>query len=316
MADSFKWIANKQSLVGGPLEDQFPNLQGLNTNTLGFGFNGWPKTLTTLDVTNYEVVNVYNLNDLLPFYWNWYGFTGSARSQIPLQTNSANKADVDLNLNGTFTSDLISNNDPKDRVNAQGFSRAVGNLSDSFNLRDLEGGIPNPDHDPYDSSSQFWLREPFSRVSCSARAQLKFGGINNIFKCFSGGNFIGYSFNDIGFAYAGTMLLTNQRQVVRVKLVGYYGLIENIGDLLFSYDNSIGSDILGGSNPILVPTTSSFAINNGNTSINVTKLGVDVDFVSSGLLNTTVQNESYYEGISDETAADASLGSFTFHTYS
>ena len=314
MADEFKWIANKQSLVGTPLEDQFPNLQGLNTNTIGFGFNGWPKTLTALDVTNYEVVNTYSLNDLVTFYWNWYGFSGQANAQIPLEQNSANKADVNLNISGTYTSDLLTNNDPKDRINAVGFSYNPGSLVDNFELDDLEDGIPNPDYDPNQPQgpgNEFWLREPFENVYCESRARFAFSGINTIYRCFSGGNFIGYSFKDLGYVYAKASLATNRVDVFNQKLIGYYGLIEDIDDLIYSYDTDVGSSMQA----LATVVTQSTTIDNGNTSISVTQLESTANYTHPDFANTPEGDESAFIGISGELSVNASLGSFTFHTY-
>ena len=315
MADEFKWVANKQSLVGTPLEDQFPNLQGLNTNTLGFGFNGWPKSLVDLDVTNYEVVNTYDLEDLVPFFWNWYGFSGQARAEIPLEQNSANKADVDLNISGTYTSDLLTNNDPKDRINGVGFSYNPGSLVDNFALDDLEDGIENPEYDPNQPpgpDNRFWLREPFEAVYCESRARFNFNGMNRIYRCFSGGNFIGYSFKDLGYVYAkASLVFGGTIDIFDQKLIGYYGLIEDKEDLIYSYDADLGESMQA----LATVVTNSTTIDNGNTSITVTKLESTANYTHPNIPNTPEGNESYIIGISGKLSVTASLGSFTYHTY-
>lgn len=311
MAEEFKWIANKQSLVGTPLEDQFPNIQGLNTNTIGFGFNGWPKAFIDLDVTNYEVVNTYELNDLLPFYWNWKSFNVTAQATIPLEENSADKDSVDLNVGGTYQSG--ANREPKDRVDGAGFSYAF-QTNDSFNLANLETGIVNPEYDPSlprGPDNEFWLREPNETLYCKARVRFGGGGINTIYRCYSGGNFIGYSFKDLVYTYAKSSAVSTSIQSLNVKLIGWYGLIEDIDDLIYDLDPDI-ADIM---NELIDKTTNTGTLTYGDTTIYVTVLNAEVEYEHFNLANTPEGNVSAFIGIDGPLTATASLGDFGFHTY-
>ena len=286
MAESFKWIANKG---GDPLT--------------GFGFNGWPKAFIDLDVTDYEIKNAYNLNLLIPFFWNFFGFTASARAQIPLTENEEEKESVDLHISGTFN----STDEPKDRKNGNGFSY-FSSQTDNFNLEDLESGQLNPTPPPT------YTRLPNEVGQCKSKVIVKGGGINTIYRCFSSGIFIGYSFKDIAYVYAKSSLTGGgDIDAFNQKLIGYYGLIEDVDDLIFSYDNDVSSTM----QDLATINTSNQLIGNGNTSITVTELQVDADFTNSKYDNTPEGDESAIIGIEDELSVEASLnsGNFSYFTY-
>lgn len=304
MADSFKWIANKTFYPASP-----PLIP--EDTTLGLGFDGWPRSVNDLDVSNYEVVNTYNLKDLVPFFWNWRGFTANAEAKIPLTTNSAEKEDVELEIGDIHT----SFNEPKDRIGGVGF--AVGRVSsgDMFDLEDLEDGIENPEYDPNSPpgpGNEYWLREPNEVAQCKATVSYRFRGINTIYRCYSGGVFIGYSFKDIAYVYAkSSMTGGGDIDAFNQKLIGYYGLIEDIDDLIYSYDNNVDANMQALANVV----TNSTTLNNGNTSISVTKLESTANYTNPKYNNTPEGDESAIIGIDGELDVNASLGFFTYHSY-
>lgn len=314
MADSFKYIARKIDVTGIDLTGT--PLEGLDINGLvGSGFDGWKGRIEDLDVTGYEVTNFYTVAQLAPFYWNWYGFQAKVRAQIPLTDNEDEKESVDLHSPlTTRTSDDTPNRDPKDRVINSWSVTNFGSGLDNFDLEDLDSGTPNPDHDPSDPNSEFWLREPNDDAQCKSRIRGSFFGINTIYRCFSGGVFQGYSFESLGYVYAKASV-TSGGDIIefKQKLIGYYGLIEDIDDLIEDYD----SDVFQSMQDLATVTTVSQGISadGGNTSINVTKLQSEADFISTGAQNTPEGNASFLVGIDDELEVEASLGSFTFHTY-
>lgn len=314
MADEFKWIANKFSLVGTPLEDQFPNFQGLNTNTFGFGFNGLPKAIPELDVTNYEVVNTYDLKDLLPFYWNFRSFTATARAEIPLLDNESDKDDVDLSVGGTFVSP--SNREPEDRITGNGFSESRS-ATDNFFLQDLDDGEENPEFNPDEPEgpdNPFWLREPNDDQDCRAKVAIKGGGINTIYRCVSGGAFIGYSFKELVYAYAKSSLTGSGRlNKLNVHFSGSFGLIEDTDNYI---TDNIDIDFDQSMSSVSTKTTSqSSVIYDANTSISVTVLDIQADYIHFTLPTTPQGDETAIFGIGGECDAIITLGAFSYHTY-
>ena len=295
MAESFKWIANKTFIPA------FPPLIPEDT-TIGLGFDGWPKAVADLDVSNYEVVNTYDLEDLVPFYWNWRGFTVAARAQIPLTENEAEKDSVDLNIGDTHT----SFNEPKDRVGGVGFTVGFVSDGDSFDLEDLESGQLNPNPPPT------YTREPNEVAQCKATVSYRFRGINTIYRCYSGGVFIGYSFKEIAYVYAkSSMTGGGDIDAFNQKLISYNGLIEDIDDLIYYKDTNVDAAMQATATVV----TNSTTLNNGNTSISVTKLESTADYTNPKYNNTPEGDESAIIGIDGELSVTASLGSFTYHTY-
>ena len=308
-ADSFKYAGSKFDLTGTPLEGQFPN------NLVGTGFHGLTYIPQDLDVTNYDIVNTYSIYDLAPFFWNSKTIHVSSRAQLPISFQGtasdrgvSQKDDVDLN----FNDDLVSTRQPKNRV-----QRSVGlstnrSETDNFDLEDLEPGELNPDYDPNDPNSEFYLVTPFDDVVCECRARHSANFIT-VVRCISNGEFIGYSFKEMASTYAKVLLASSgQIESLKIKVKGFYGLIDDVDDLLLSYDNLFNSQI----KDLMTISTIASNINNGTgSSISVTELQGEADFTSTGLQNSPAGDETNFEGIDSVSSVDIFLNTPGFWTY-